>query len=121
MWSAARDIVKNVFFKDKVELYKSVYTESDIGEDIEELVLVGVYYCNIEENATELLSKESGQVLPRTLRISMPKDVMLSDGETYSVKILEARIVYNSEVMLVSGWVEGQISTVLTVKREVAV
>ena len=121
MWEQAREIVQSLFFKDTIELYALEYSSTIIGEDIETPVLVGEYPCNIESNGTSLNSTEVGQSLPHSLRISTLKSIPLDKSKTYKVKITQARLNFDSELLKVDSWIEAQISTVLTVSREVAV
>ena len=52
MWGEARELVKEVFFEDEIELYVNSYLENDIGESIEEPTLVGTFSCNIQNGAS---------------------------------------------------------------------
>lgn len=118
MWNPARSIVSSLFFKDKIEIYEVVHTEDDLGEDIESLELVGSYDCNIQNGMNQYSGTETAMLNPQQRRISLSKGVALDYDKTYQVRVVNARIAYNSsEYWDVDGWVEGQISTVLTVSR----
>lgn len=119
MWEQARRAVAETFFKDSVELYEDRLSLNEIGEEIAEPVLVGTHSCNIENSASSNKEGESGVSTPQTLRISLSKTVPLDYDKTYRIKIKTARIKFKDEWWKVLGWVEGQISTVISASREV--
>lgn len=121
MWQQAGKDVAEVFFKDTIALYLNDFIENDIGETIEQPVLLGEYICNIENGASTTQSTVSGQSTPQALRISTLKGIGLDYTRTYKVKIIQARIVNSDEYWKVDGWIEGQISTVINASREVSV
>lgn len=118
MWESARNQVAEVFFKDTVRIYRNAVVEDDIGEEHNEPVLVGTYICNIENGTSSTTQNMSGISVPQTLRISLPKDTPLDYNNTYVIVIESARIRFSEEDWWnVDGWVEGQISTVITASR----
>ena len=122
MWEDARRVVAATFFKDEIELYKNTPREDDLGEQLDDLSLVGTYACNIENGQSGTSTQVSGTSIPQTIRISLQKAIPSSYGYTYKVRIKSARIVYDStEYWNVVGWTEGQISTVISASRNVAV
>lgn len=119
-WSQGRKQVAEVFFEDEVELYVNAIEQNQLGEELESPVLVGIYKCNIENQQSTVKNTEAGVSVPQTLRISLSKDTPLEYEYTYRVKIKKARLTYNStEWWKVDGWVEGQLSTVITASRGV--
>lgn len=122
MWKEASQLVESVFFKDSISLYKIGFTENELGEDIESLVLVGIYDCNIENGQSTTTDQISGQSAPQSLRISTVKGIPLQYDNTYKLKIKSARIAFSTtEEWKVDGWTESQLSTVISASREVAV
>lgn len=121
MWEQAAQTVSSIFFHDKIEIFEDELTSNEIGEELTTPRSIGTFLCNIENNSSSTRQSQSGVSTPQTLRISLAKDVPISYNKTYTLKILKARISFSNEVWKVDGWVEGQISTVITVSREVAV
>lgn len=122
MWQEAREKVAEIFFKDTVQVYKNTPAADAIGEELDNLTLLGEYACNIENGQSGVSRDVSGTTTPQTLRISLTKAIPLSYGHTYKLKIKDARIAYDAtEYWKVDGWTEGQISTVISASREVAV
>ena len=121
MWEDARRRVNELFFRDEIELYRNDISIDSIGEEHEEEILVGTYACNIQNDAASITSNVSGKSISQTLRISLVKGVMLEDTYTYKIRITRARLQFNDKFLKVVGFQEGQISTVLTVAREVLV
>lgn len=122
MWEEARRQVAATFFHDTILLYRNEIETDELGEELETPELVGEYACNIENGQSGVAERISGTTTPQTLRISLSKATPLSYDYTYKVKVKSARIAYDSnEYWRVDGWVEGQISTVITASREVAV
>lgn len=122
MWEEASKTIKSVFYKDEITLYELEFSENEIGEDIEQLKLIGSYQCNIENGQSENSQKESGETSPQILRISTEKNIPLNYEKTYKIKISKARINFDSnEEFKVNGWTEALISTVISVSREVAI
>lgn len=121
-WSQGRKQVAELFFQDEVELYVNAITQNSLGEELESPVLVGTYKCNIENQQSTVKYTEVGASAPQALRISLTKDALLEYEHTYKIKIKKARLTYNSrEWWKVDGWVEGQLSTVITASREVRI
>lgn len=121
-WSQGRTQVAEQFFGDEIELYVNAITQNQLGEELEEPVLLGTYKCNIENQQNAVKYTEVGVSSPQSLRISLTKDALLDYGHTYKIKVKKARLTYNSvEWWRVDGWVEGQLSTVLTASREVKI
>jgi len=121
-WSQGRKQVAEIFFQDEIELYKNTIEENQLGEEYEVPELVGTYSCNIENQQSTVKYTEVGASAPQTLRISLSKDALLRYDYTYKIVIKKARLTYDSsEWWNVDGWVEGQLSTVLTVSREVKI
>lgn len=122
MWQEAREKVAEIFFKDTVQVYENTPTQDEIGEEIDNLTLLGEYACNIENGQSAVSRDISGTTTPQALRISLTKAIPLSYGHTYKLKIKSARITNDAaEYWKVDGWTEGQISTVISASREVAV
>lgn len=120
MWSEARKIVEGTFFHDTVEIFRNNVEVNDLGEETRVPVSLGEFPCNIENNASTVKQSESGVAVPQTLRISTQKTVPLDYSSTYMLVIKSARIVFdNTEKWDVDGWVEGQLSTVITASRRV--
>ena len=122
MWNEARQAIESIFFKDKIRVYELVYTETELGEDVEQETLFGDFNCNIE--AGQSLDKETivGHSTPQTLRISTIKDIGLNYSKRYKLQVLQARLSNLTEdTWIIDGWTEAQLSTVLAVSREVAV
>ena len=122
MWGEARELVKEVFFEDEIELYVNSYLENDIGESIEEPTLVGTFSCNIQNGASSVQSSVGGQSVPQGIRISTLKELPIDYEHTYQVKIVKARIKFNpDEYWKVANILEGQLSTVLSAERKILV
>lgn len=122
MWEAGRKAVAEVFFKDRIELYENTIVKNDIGEEHVSPVLVDTYNCNIQNGESSTKEGEVGVSIPQSLRISLAKTVPLDYNKTYQLKIKTARISFNeNEMWKVEGWVEGQLSTVITAQREVSI
>lgn len=121
MWRKARADIENIFFKDRVAIYLNDFVENDIGETIEQPVLLGEYTCNIENGASGTQSSVSGKSAPQAIRVSTVKGINLDYDKTYKLRIVEARLVHSDEYWQVDGWLEGQLSTVINASREVAV
>jgi len=121
MWSTARKIVADTFFKDEIELYRNDIQVDSIGEEHEVEVLVGTYKCNLQYDPSLVTSDVSGKDISQTMRISLAKGLPLDSSFTYKVKIKRARIRFDDKFWKVQSWQESQISTVLYVSREVLV
>lgn len=121
MWSTARKIVADTFFKDEIELYRNDIQVDSIGEEHEVEVLVGTYKCNLQYDPTSVTSNVSGKDISQTMRISLAKGLPLDNSFTYKVKIKQARLRFDDKFWKVQSWQESQISTVLYVSREVLV
>lgn len=121
MWTKERQIVAEVFFKDKVELFAIEIQETALGEEVEVEESIGTFSCNIESATNAYKETVSGVSVPQSIRISLAKDTPLTNEKRYKLKIIEARITYDPwETWSVQGFVEGQISTVITAQREVS-
>ena len=122
MWKAPRATVEKMFFQDEIELYRNVQWTDEIGEDHDEQILVDTYKCNIQNGQSSVKSSESGKSIPHSLRISLDKDAKLFYSYTYKVKVKKARLWLDySELWEVTGWTQGQLSTVMNVQREVEI
>lgn len=121
-WENASRVIEEVFFKDRIELYENAIVTNSLGEDIEEPTLVGEFKCNIENSENSIKAGEGGLSSPQGLRVSTIKNIALDYVHTYKIKIKSARVDYDSdEFWIVAGWVQSQISTVLTATREVRI
>lgn len=122
MWDEASQVVKSIFYTDEVEIYELGFTENSIGEDIEQLILVGNYPCNVQNGESGNNHTTSGESTPQTIRISASKGIPLAYDKTYKLRIKKAKISFDpNEVWKVVGWTEAQISTVISASREVVV
>lgn len=118
-WSQARKLVADTFFGDEVEIYPLEEETDDIGESSKVLGdSLGKFSCNIQYTPIGMDSRTSGLVNPQTGRVSTEKTLPLERGKEYALKITKARVQFDPEEMWgIPEWVEGQISTVLTIKR----
>lgn len=122
MWNEGRELVKEVFFQDEIELYVNSYLQNDIGESIEDPELVGTYPCNIQNGASAVQSSVGGQSVPQGIRISTVKDLPFDYEHTYQVRIKSARIKFDpDEMWKVDNILEAQLSTVITASRKILV
>lgn len=122
LWTAGRQAVASTFFHDEISLYAVAYTDSQLGEELEQEVVVDDFPCNIENSSSIVSHNESGSGSPQSLRVSLPKDVPLSYNTIYKFKIKHARVAYDdNEWWRIDGWTEAQLSTVVTASREVSV
>lgn len=122
MWDTARKQIESTFFKDTVAIYELTFVQNEIGEDIKQRTLIGTFPSNVENGQSSLNSTVSGESAPQSLRISTLKSVPLDYDKTYELNIIQARISFDpNQVYKVDGWTEAQLSTVITVSREVAV
>lgn len=122
MWDTARKQIESTFFKDTVAIYELTFIQNEIGEDIKQRTLIGTFPSNVENGQSSVNSTVSGESAPQSLRISTLKSVPLDYDKTYELNIIQARISFDpNQVYKVDGWTEAQLSTVITVSREVAV
>lgn len=122
MWDTARKQIESTFFKDTVAIYELTFVQNEIGEDIKQRTLIGTFPSNVENGQSSVNSTVSGESAPQSLRISTLKSVPLDYDKTYELNIIQARISFDpNQVYKVDGWTEAQLSTVITVSREVAV
>lgn len=121
-WTSAKNVVEATFFNDEIQLYENAIVEDELGEEHEVETLVGAYKCNVENSQNTVSNNISGQSSPQSLRISTVKSIPLVYSKTYKVKVIRARVVQSpDEYWRVDGWVEGQLSTVITASREVSI
>lgn len=118
-WSKAREQVAATFFNDTVEICPLESREDDIGQVFQDIgTPVGEYPCNIEYQNISKAMKEPGIETPQYARVSLSKDVPLVRGNQYVLRIVLARVQFDpQEYWEVNDWIEGQISTVLNIKR----
>lgn len=121
MWEEGQAEVADIFFQDEIEFYENEYIENDIGETIEQPTLVGTYPCNIQNAQSTTQSTVSGQSIPQAIRISTLKTLPFDYEHTYKVKITKARIRFSNELWKVDGFVEGQLSTVISASRSIRI
>lgn len=122
MWDTARKQIESTFFKDTVAIYELTFVQNEIGEDIKQRTLIDTFPSNVQNGQSSVNSTVSGESAPQSLRISTLKSVPLDYDKTYELNIIQARISFDpSQVYKVDGWTEAQLSTVITVSREVAV
>ena len=122
MWDTARKQIESTFFKDTVAIYELTFVQNEIGEGIKQRTLIGTFPSNVENGQSSVNSTVSGESAPQSLRISTLKSVPLDYDKTYELNIIQARISFDpNRVYKVDGWTEAQLSTVITVSREVAV
>ena len=118
-WTGARNIVSETFFEDKISLHPLEEQEDEIGEVSEAPGdSLGEFSCNIQYQPISKEQREQGVVTPQNARVSTVKGIGLVRGERYFLKIVSARVKFDAnEYWEVVDWVEGQLSTVITLKR----
>lgn len=118
-WSNARNLVASTFFHDTVSLCPLVPVEDDVGEVCHEPGQpLGDFLSNLEYQPVSSSYKEAGMTFPQYARVSLSKDIQLDRNTKYLLRIVQARVTFDpEEIWEVVDWVEGQISTVLTIKR----
>lgn len=121
LWQTAKEVVKDIFFKDKIELYKNTIRIDTFGEERFKEVLVGTYECNLQYEPAEVVRQIMGTEIGHVMRVSISKDIPLDYNYTYKLKIKEARIRFDNRYWKIESWKEGQISTVITAIKEVSV
>ena len=79
---------------------------------------LGSFAGNIQYQPISKEQREQGVVTPQNARVSTIKGIGLVRGERYFLKIVSARVEFDTnEYWEVVDWVEGQLSTVITLKR----
>lgn len=121
MWEEARQLVRDTFFKDEIEVYRNEIVTDYIGEELEQEVLIGTFKCNLQYDPTQPKYDVSGRDISHTMRISVDKSVPVDSKYTYKIKITVARLKFDTSYWRVNSWQEGQISTILLVTKEVRV
>ena len=118
-WSGARQAVQEVFFEDEFTLHQAEEAEDEIGEVSEAPGdSLGNFAGNIQYQPISKEQQEQGVVTPQNARVSTVKGIGLVRGERYFLKIVSARVEFDAnEYWEVVDWVEGQLSTVVTLNR----
>lgn len=118
-WAGARSLVSETFFEDKISLHPLEGQEDEIGEVSETPGdSLGEFSCNVQYQPISKEQREQGVVTPQNARVSTVKGIGLVRGERYFLKIVSARVEFDAnEYWEVVDWVEGQLSTVITLKR----
>lgn len=118
-WAGARSLVSETFFEDKISLHPLEGQEDEIGEVSETPGdSLGEFSCNVQYQPISKEQREQGIVTPQNARVSTVKGIGLVRGERYFLKIVSARVEFDAnEYWEVVDWVEGQLSTVITLKR----
>lgn len=118
-WTGAKNIVSETFFEDKISLHPLEEQEDEIGEVSETPGdSLGEFSCNVQYQPISKEQREQGIVTPQIGRVSTSKSLPIERGKRYYLKIVQARVEFNAdEYWDVTDWTEGQISTVLMIKR----
>lgn len=118
-WSGARQAVQEVFFEDEFTLHQAEESRDEIGEVSEAPGdSLGNFAGNIQYQPISKEQREQGIVTPQIGRVSTSKSLPIERGKRYYLKIIQARVEFDAdEYWDVTDWTEGQISTVLMIKR----